>query len=199
MNNHIDDEDPSHHSLQLRFLKLNREKHGHDCWRRKYGKCLAKKITLPTYDMSRVANKPVCPIEDPSTPRLWMGPVDKKICKLPLLSGTLSLLWEAGRRWVSKQQNPRQDVGYPWWKSENTQLDDHHKISWYWKQVWSISSLIRASFPIQHKITRPPPRHHHQHHNCHHHHYHHHHHHPPHHHNRQHLTMIIRLGQSTWS
>ena len=114
-------------------------------------------------------------------------------------NGTLSLLWEVGRRWVSKQQSPRQDVGYPWWKSENTQLDDHHKISWYWKQVWSISSLIRASFPIQHKITRPPPRHHHQHHNCHHHHYHHHHHHPPHHHNRQHLTMIIRLGQSTWS
>ena len=31
--------------------------------------------------MSRVANKPVSPIEDPSTPRLWMGPVHKKICK----------------------------------------------------------------------------------------------------------------------
>ena len=113
-------------------------------------------ITLPTYDMSRVANKPVSPIEDPSTPRLWMGPVDKKICKLPLLSGTLSLLWEAGRRWVSKQQSPRQDVGCPWWKSENTQLGDHHRISWCWTQVWSISFSYSGQLPNtthDHKAT----------------------------------------------
>ena len=49
---------------------------------------------------------------------------------LRFYNGTLSLLWEAGRRWVSKQQSPKQDVGSPGWKSENTQLDDHRKISW---------------------------------------------------------------------
>ena len=81
MNNHIDDEDPGHLPLQLGFLELNREKHRHDCWKGKDGEYL-KTITFPTYDMSRVTDEPVSPIEDPSNSWLWMGPVHKKICKL---------------------------------------------------------------------------------------------------------------------
>ena len=67
MEDDVGDQNPGNHSLHFGLFQLNGKEHCHDCWKYELDQ---DKFWLYqglfTYDMGRVANEPVGPIEDPT-------------------------------------------------------------------------------------------------------------------------------------